>query len=284
MGTENSRFAEHGEDTSSPHAHGLACDYEYRIPVPGDPVEGTAHQDDEINTIPTRVSTPNNVDIRKAHHFIRLVDWEYGLGIRRAFEHSLWHEDFYVDETETIYGIWSDLCDVASCQMRRWERTSFSWEALSSDTQEELSRWSPKAKEYFEDPERAHWILLARFYHTLDERLFSADTAVKWNRSEGVNSHLAQVTDFFRSKPKPILFKPPPSFLSASRNLFSVPSTSSPANQDLTQRSTASPGNAIATAGYTMPGGPSRNYSWTSLLTAAFTGGQWARPSTMWSL
>jgi hypothetical protein len=69
------------------------------------------------------------------------------------------------------------------------------------DLQEELSRWKPRAKKYLEDRYRAHWVLKARIYHTPDERLFSADTAVKWNRSEGVLSHLAGVIDFFRSKP-----------------------------------------------------------------------------------
>ncbi len=75
-----------------------------------------------------------------------------------------------------------------------------SWGALAEDVRDELGRWTPRAEQFLEDKEYSAALCTARVWHTLDQRVFTAD----------LTDHLAEparslelMQAWLRGKPNP---------------------------------------------------------------------------------
>lgn len=83
-------------------------------------------------------------------------------------------------------------------------RAPRTWDSLSPELQGELCRWTPHAKEIFEDPLRVNFLYAARMWHTIDQQLFSAgpESVREWLGPDW--ARFAEMKEAFKGKLKDV--------------------------------------------------------------------------------
>ncbi|KAK7418939.1 hypothetical protein QQX98_003642 [Neonectria punicea] len=99
---------------------------------------------------------------------------------------------------DNILPYWKQLCSEIEVMVKiHFQGQSFSWADLSPETQEKVSRWTPKAKEYLEHVKMKDLILQACIWHTIDEKVFSPDWSTRW--SSGPLAHFGKLKQDFQN-------------------------------------------------------------------------------------